>query len=115
MRGVRDRIGGTLFADITSAPVTAVLDDETGTGYVVHFDDAAAPLTPVQVLAVQDRCATPNAQGEQVRKAARTALANNIAYLAITSPTQAQAVAQVADLTRQVNGLIRAVQRLYDD
>lgn len=38
---------------------------------------------------------------------AHTALANNQTYLAIPSPTQAQAVAQVAALTRQVDGVIR--------
>lgn len=38
---------------------------------------------------------------------AQTALTNNAAYLAIPSPTQAQAGAQVQSLTRQVDGLIR--------
>lgn len=37
---------------------------------------------------------------------AATALSNNQTYLAIPSPTQAQAVAQVAALTRQVDALI---------
>ena len=42
---------------------------------------------------------------------AKTALTNNATFLAIASPTNAQAVAQVQALTRQVNVLIRIVGR----
>lgn len=42
------------------------------------------------------------------------AIANNLAYLAIVSPTQAQAVTQVSALTRQVNALIRLLQGELD-
>lgn len=38
-----------------------------------------------------------------------TALQNNQAYLSIAQPTSAQAVAQVAALTRQVNGVVRVL------
>lgn len=38
---------------------------------------------------------------------ARAALATNAAFLAIASPSNAQAVAQVQALTRQVNALIK--------
>lgn len=42
-----------------------------------------------------------------LRDRAATALANNRDFLAITTPTNAQVVAQVKALTRQVQALIR--------
>ena len=42
------------------------------------------------------------------------ALSDNSAYLAITSPTNAQVAAQVKALTRQVNGLIRLVLSRFE-
>lgn len=42
-----------------------------------------------------------------LRDRASTALANNRDFLAITTPTNAQVVAQVKALTRQVQALIR--------
>ncbi len=45
---------------------------------------------------------------------AKTALDSNAEYLAITDPTAAQARAQTAKLTRQVNGIIRILLRDFD-
>lgn len=52
-------------------------------------------------------------QGALLQRA-QTALTNNQTYLAIAAPTQAQAVAQVAALTRQTNGLIRFLLGAFD-
>jgi hypothetical protein len=49
-----------------------------------------------------------------ITQRAQTALTNNQNYLAIVSPTQAQAVAQVGALTRQVDGLIRFLLSQFD-
>jgi hypothetical protein len=45
---------------------------------------------------------------------ARNALANNAAFLAIPSPTNAQAVAQVQALSKQMDAVVRVVAGLFD-
>lgn len=45
---------------------------------------------------------------------AATAIANNVNYLAVTAPTNAQVVAQVARLTRQSTGVIRLLLNQTD-
>jgi hypothetical protein len=50
---------------------------------------------------------SPAANLATLLQRAQAALVNNNTYLAIPSPTQAQAITQVAALTRQVDGLIR--------
>lgn len=46
---------------------------------------------------------------------ANNALEANTTYLSLPSPTQTQAVAQVAALTRQVDGLIRFALNRFDN
>lgn len=58
---------------------------------------------------------TPGANQQIIVQHAAAALANNASYLAIGSPSQAQAVAQVGALTRQVNGLIRFLTNAFAD
>lgn len=48
-----------------------------------------------------------DANAQTIRTAAHNALQSNRTYLAINGPTNAQVVAQVAALTRQMNGVIR--------
>lgn len=50
-----------------------------------------------------------------IEQQARTALTNNKEYLAIGQPTQAEAVAQVKALTRQMNKTIRLMLRDFTD
>ena len=44
---------------------------------------------------------------------ASNAIASNVTYLAIASPSNAQIAVQVRTLTRQVNALIRLVAGMY--
>ena len=50
---------------------------------------------------------TATTNGTTIRTQATTALTDNRTFLAIASPTNAQTLAQVKQLTRQMNGLIR--------
>jgi hypothetical protein len=57
---------------------------------------------------------TPAANQQTLQQRAQNALVNNATYLAITTPTTAQAIAQVAALTRQTNAVIRVLLSQYD-
>lgn len=74
------------------------------------------------------RCAAPECQPQgnpavdiaynnsvTIKDRAATALTNNVTFLALGSPSNAQVVAQVKALTRQVNGLIRLTINSLDD
>jgi hypothetical protein len=60
-------------------------------------------------LAAQDAAATASANEALLRSRAQQAITNNTTYLGITTPSNAQVVAQVAALTRQNNAIIRLV------
>lgn len=57
----------------------------------------------------------PDDNGETLHAQAMTAMANNRAFLAIVPPlTNAQVVAQVNALTRQINGVMRLLLNQLD-
>jgi hypothetical protein len=60
-------------------------------------------------LAALDAAATASANEATLRSRAQQAITNNTTYLGITTPSNAQVVAQVAALTRQNNAIIRLV------
>jgi hypothetical protein len=76
----------------------------------VHIGDATVTTTTTangQTVTVTPDPGSPADNALTLLSRAQAALANNAAYLAIPSPTQAQAITQVGALTRQVDGLIR--------
>lgn len=66
-------------------------------------------LTDAQVLRGKIRLLTATQYDEDALVAALGALTANTAYLAIASPTAAQAIPQVHALTAQMNGLIQLI------
>lgn len=92
------------FADI--GPCVGV-DWDAGV-LVVEF---SATLTAEQRQLVQLRCITADDREEQILRQSRQAYQSNLDYLAKASPTTAEAVAQVAALTRQINGVLRHLLR----
>ena len=73
---------------------------------------AAAADDPVEVASLTARVQNTNAV--TLRMKAANALTTNTTYLAIPSPTTAQAVAQVKALTLEVDALIRLVANVLD-
>lgn len=66
------------------------------------------------VRTVTPPAGSPDDIARQLIGRAQAALSNNATYLAVGTPTQAQAVAQVAALTRQVDGIIRLLLGAFD-
>lgn len=60
------------------------------------------------------RVAAPEHPREKLERLAKTALASNAAFLADASVTNAELLAQVKALTRQVNNLIRLAVKQFD-
>jgi hypothetical protein len=58
---------------------------------------------------ISEQVVTVNVTADDLRAKAAAALAANATFLALATPTQAQAVQQVQRLTREVNALIRLV------
>jgi len=69
------------------------------------WDNPTAWLT----VTLTPKAGTPAANADTIAGQARTALATNRTFLALGAPTNAQTLAQVQALTRQVTGLARLV------
>lgn len=101
------------FANIAQAPCAIVAG--AGTATVLRepttaqaVASAAAPILAAEAAA-NNVAAQQAANAETMRVSAVNALAANVNFLAIASPSTAQVTAQVKALTRQVDALIRLV------
>lgn len=91
------------FSDITPTAVVGIGWDQDGMLQV----EFAGDLSPTEADAVRQRMSSRNGNEEVLRSQAVQALVDNRAFLALAAPTQAQTLAQVKALTRQMNGAIR--------
>lgn len=89
--------------DLTAAGATI----ECPSGVVTDAEISAALATIVYAPPPNVNAATLIAKGAN-------AISSNLTYLAVASPTTAQAAAQIAALTRQVDALIRLACSLLD-
>lgn len=89
------------FDDI--APCESVEWGDGGSLVVTFPSD----LTPAEVLAVRIRCISADPDEEALLTSAAQARATNRDFLDLVAPTNAQTLAEVKALARQVDALIR--------
>lgn len=88
---------------------TTLTSADLSTVRTVEWDDGK------QIVTYTPGAGTPAANMTTLLAKAPVAMAANATYLAIVTPTTAQAVTQVTRLTRQVNSLIKLTQGLLAD
>jgi hypothetical protein len=95
-----------------TTPLPAVLLANGQSTYATLHDDGTITSSTIDTLAapylaMEQTQATRDSNEQAILDQGDSALADNANYLGITHPTQPQIVAQVAALTRQIDGLIR--------
>ena len=97
-----DGTRAALWDDATRTFTDFTADPPTSRPYTAE-EDAAADARLVEATTYEAR----EANGATLRARALDALAQNKAFLAVDAPTNAQALAQIRLLTREVSALIR--------
>lgn len=98
------------FSDITSVPVAEIHHDEEE-GWSIEF---ASDLSSWEQRLVYLRANASETQQAIQDKIWKAVVANRN-FLAVASPTNAQVLAQVKSLTRQIDALIKMTFEVYDD
>lgn len=112
--GLAPRIVPPVYAPYVTTLPGVIAEYGGGPTVIYHADDGT--LTAQQItnaiaglVAQQAADATTQANQATIQAKALAALAANATYLAIATPTQAQAVAQVGALTQQLDAVIRLI------
>lgn len=90
------------------------VDTTDGTDFQIWATRTTGGGTVETRLTAGGPSATLSGNQQTILTKAQTALTANATYLAIASPTTAQAVAHVATLTKEVNALIRLILNQFD-
>ena len=97
-------------ATVTADSLTTQPDGTTVELMIATYPSGAVDRTTITTPAA----GSPIAVAQTLESKAQAALVNNATYLAIGTPTTAQAIAQVAALTRQVDAVIRMILNQFD-
>ena len=89
-------------------PIYPLWDDATRT-YTETDTDTGTVIVSRPFTSAENEAAERRAATQVLLSQARNAVQNNNAFLDLTSPTNAEALAQIKSLSRQVNALIRLV------
>lgn len=96
------------FVTVVNTARPADTPTETYVRSVVRIGDVVSVVWTARLWTADELAAQQaNVNGDTIRDRAALALTGNSAFLALATPTNAEAVAQIRALTRQVNGLIR--------
>lgn len=102
-----------VIVDMLFSP-PAILEEPTDPVTVAAAVSSAQAAASIGMASLAAAASVQASNTMALQQRAQNALAANGSYLANPSVTQAQAVAQVAALTRQVNAIIRLDLRLVD-
>ena len=105
----------------TAGVLTQQWDDATST--YTQYDPATGALTLSRAYTAQETSAaqarttdaTARTNLDTIMSRMQTAISDNQAFLAIASPTNAQILARVTPLTRQIDGIMRVLGHILDN
>lgn len=106
-------VDGRIVQAATSAHLVAELEQHIGDGKAGAIQ--IATIADITSGSAAQSAKTSEANRAAVLAKAQAALTANATFLALASPTNAQTLAQVQRLSRQMDGVLRVLSNLLDD